>query len=93
MKRLERRLLEKVRESNARRQRRGRSSALDWDGVTYGYGAGRAAPCVEFATCPYCQQPPGKLCRGAYGVIWGCHFTRKHEYRRLVRAAREKLGT
>lgn len=91
MKRLEQRLLDKVRASKDRRQRTGRAWALDWDGKTYGYGPGRAAPCVEFTTCPICHQPPGKLCLGAYGVFWGTHWHRRSEYRKLVRAAREKL--
>lgn len=65
--------------------------ASSWQGE-YGYGAGRAPPCVEFATCPHCAQPPGKLCIGARGPHLSVHFLRSRAYRDLRRAVRERLA-
>ena len=65
-------------------------SASQWQGE-YGYGAGRAHPSVEFARCPQCGQPPGKLCLGVRGPHLGVHFRRCNAYRDLKRAVRQRL--
>lgn len=67
------------------------ASAIDWQGE-YGYGAGRAPPCVEFATCPHCAQPPDKLCIGARGPHLSVHFLRSRAYRDLRHVASERLA-
>ena len=82
-------LLDRMR-TERQRARRSHISASDWHGE-YGYGAGRAHPCVEFATCPHCHQPAGKLCIGARGPHLGCHFARANVYREMKRVARAEL--
>ena len=77
----------------ARERKRGRGyhSALHWDGKTYGYGAGRAHPCVEFVRCPHCKQRIGQLCKGSKGVKFDTHYVRRGAYQRLVSRLRCEL--
>lgn len=65
--------------SPRRAERRPRASAGDWDG-TYGYGAGRAHPCVETTRCRYCKSPPGVLCTGEYGPKLSTHVYRRQDF-------------
>ena len=83
-------LLDRMRRQRAVERRR-YVRASDWQGE-YGYGAGRAHPSVEFATCPHCAQPPGRLCLGARGSHLGVHFLRSRVYREMKRVAREQIA-
>lgn len=65
--------------SRTRAERRRRLSGADWDG-TYGYGAGRAHPCVETTRCRYCQSAPGELCTGEYGPKLSTHVYRRQDF-------------
>lgn len=64
--------------------RRSHTCARDWDGSTYGYGAGRAHPSVEFVACPHCLAAAGRLCRGAWQQpIFGSHYSRRRAFKDL----------
>jgi len=63
---------------------RRRHFAANWDG-SYGYGAGRAHPCVEHVACDYCGARKGKLCIGAHGVHFDTHVSRRDAFTRLKR--------
>lgn len=82
-------LLDRMRQK-VRGKRKKYLDAAVWEGE-YGYGAGRAHPCVEFATCPHCGSPPGRLCIGDRGPKFGIHYRRSHVLRAMKRAAMEKL--
>lgn len=77
--------LEQTLQARLRTVRAPYHSASDWDGQTYGYGAGRAHPSVEFVACPVCQAPAGTLYQGAHGPKFGTHYKRNHAYRDLKR--------
>ena len=65
-----------------------RHSAENWDG-SYGYGAGKAHPCVEHVQCPVCGAPKGKLCMGSRGFVkFDRHYKRAELYQRKL--ARER---
>lgn len=65
--------------------------ASEWDGVSYGYGRGRAHPCVSVA-CPVCGAVAGALCLGGKGrqqvPVFSCHSMRNVDYRAAVREGR-----
>lgn len=61
-------------------------SAEDWNGRDFGYGAGRAHPCVEFVGCEHCKARRGELCRGATRFrIFGTHVARTRAFQQLKR--------
>jgi hypothetical protein len=70
--------------------RRRRSDASSWDGRTYGYGAGRPHPCVEFVGCSYCRARVGELCRGPHGAKFSTHYPRREDFQAMKRRLLEK---
>jgi len=90
MDRHEKKLLDRVRAHELEKRKRHASAAL-WEGE-YGYGAGRAHPSVEFATCPSCGSVPGRLCIGPRGPIFSIHSVRGRAFAEMKKAVYEKLA-
>lgn len=63
-------------------EKRKRNWAANWDG-SYGYGAGKANPCVEHVWCPWCKAKKGQLCIGSFGPHFDTHVARRESYQRL----------
>jgi hypothetical protein len=55
-----------------------------WDG-SFGYGAGRANPSVEYVACPYCKAPIGELCQGDDGPKLATHLRRREAFHAFQR--------
>lgn len=83
-------LLDRLRADGKERAKLHRHAAR-WDGE-YGYGAGRAHPSVEFATCPVCGSKPGFLCLSSRGPGLSRHYERANAYREMLREARRQLA-
>lgn len=55
-----------------------------WDG-SFGNGAGRTNPSVEYVACPYCKARVGKLCIGDYGPKLSTHLHRRKAFQAFRR--------
>lgn len=55
------------------------SAGKHWDG-SFGYGAQRANPCVEYVDCPTCKASMGQLCSGPNGPKLATHVQRRQAF-------------